>query len=50
MKRVEVAENGRVELRLTSEQGRMLAASDVVTASPLPYDPERWSITPSRTG
>lgn len=48
MKRVEVAENGRVELRLTSEQGCMLAASDVVTAAPLPHDPERWSITPSR--
>ncbi len=48
MKRVEVAENGRVELRLTSDQGRMLAASDVVTASPLPHDPERWGITPRR--
>ncbi|MGH3778065.1 MAG: McrC family protein [Pseudonocardiaceae bacterium] len=48
MKRVEVTENGLVELRLTSEQGRMLAASDVVTASPLPHDSERWSIKPSR--
>ncbi|HET9255929.1 MAG TPA: restriction endonuclease, partial [Pseudonocardiaceae bacterium] len=48
MTRVVVAENGRVELRLTSEQGRMLAASDVVTASPLPHDPGRWRISPRR--
>lgn len=48
MKRVEVAENGRVELRLTSEQARMLAASKVVTVSPLPHEPGRWRIAPSR--
>jgi 5-methylcytosine-specific restriction enzyme subunit McrC len=48
MKRVEVAENGRVEFRLISEQGRRLATSDVVTASPLPHNPGMWRITPRR--
>lgn len=48
MRRVEVAENGRAELRLTSAEGRMLALSDIVTASPLPHDSAMWSITPSR--
>lgn len=46
MKQLKVAENGRAEIRLTSEQGRQLAASDVVTASPLPHDPGMWIITP----
>lgn len=46
MMRVEVVENGQVERQLTSEQGHMLAASNVVTASPLPHDPEMWRIKP----
>jgi 5-methylcytosine-specific restriction enzyme subunit McrC len=46
MKHVGVAENGRVELQLTSEQGRMLAASSIVTASPLPHNPGMWRIKP----
>lgn len=48
MKRVEVAENGRVEVRLTAEEGRMLASSDIVTASPSVHESQMWSITPSR--
>jgi 5-methylcytosine-specific restriction enzyme subunit McrC len=49
MMRVEVVENGHVERRLTSEQGHLLAASSVVTASPLPHAPGMWRIT-SKSG
>ncbi|MDQ2792326.1 MAG: restriction endonuclease [Pseudonocardiales bacterium] len=47
MKRVEIAENRQVEVRLTPEQGHALAASDIVTAVPSPYDPQLWRIKPS---
>lgn len=46
MMQVKVLENGDVERRLTSEQGHLLASSDVVTASPLPHDTSMWRIKP----
>ena len=45
---VELDELGpRVELPLTSAQGRMLAASDVVTAVPSPYRSGIWLVSPA---
>lgn len=35
------------EVALTSDQGRMLAASGVVTASPSPYRPGSWMVGPA---
>jgi len=42
--RIELAENGSIQVALSAEQGRRLAASDVVTATPSPFDPLRWDV------
>jgi 5-methylcytosine-specific restriction enzyme subunit McrC len=45
--RVEVAETGQAQARLTPEQGRRLAASGVLTAAPSPYEPGLWDLAPT---
>ncbi|MGH3547883.1 MAG: McrC family protein [Pseudonocardiaceae bacterium] len=44
MNRVEITEHGRVPYRLTDLQGRGLAQSDVVTATPAPHHPGLWNL------
>lgn len=44
MNRVKIAEHGRIRRRLTDLQGRGLAQSDVVTATPAPHQPGLWNI------
>ncbi|RBQ20609.1 restriction endonuclease [Spongiactinospora rosea] len=46
MIRLTVGENDQIEAILTYEQGRRLAASDIVRARPSPYDSAVWQITP----
>ncbi|MBG0824924.1 restriction endonuclease [Planomonospora sp. ID91781] len=46
MIRVEVAETGQTQCVLAPEQGRLLAASGIVTAVPSPYDAAVWDISP----
>jgi 5-methylcytosine-specific restriction enzyme subunit McrC len=36
------------EVALTADQGRMLAASELVTAAPSPYRPGSWMVGPAR--
>jgi 5-methylcytosine-specific restriction enzyme subunit McrC len=43
--RIEVTEIGRAQYPLTVEQGRLLAASEIVAAAPSPYAPGLWDIT-----
>ncbi|MGH4018734.1 MAG: McrC family protein [Pseudonocardiaceae bacterium] len=44
MNRVEITEHGRIRRRLTDLQGRGLAESDVVTATPAPRQPGLWNV------
>ncbi|MBG0818399.1 McrC family protein [Planomonospora sp. ID82291] len=46
MTRIEVPETGQVLARLSAEQGRHLAGSDVVDARPSPYEEGVWEVTP----
>lgn len=44
MTRIELSEVGLTQVRLSAEQGRRLADSDVVDARPSPYEPDVWEI------
>jgi 5-methylcytosine-specific restriction enzyme subunit McrC len=44
MMRVELAETGSAQVALSAEQGRRLAASEIVTATPSPFDPRLWDV------
>jgi hypothetical protein len=46
MIRLTVGENDQLVTRLTHEQGRRLADSDIVRARPSPYEPDVWEISP----
>ena len=44
MIRIELVETGSVQVALSAEQGRRLAASGVVTATPSPFHPDLWDV------
>lgn len=46
MNRIELTETGQALVRITPEQGRRLADSEVVNARPSPYQADLWEITP----
>lgn len=47
MIRIDLAETGQTQFFLSPERGRRLAASEVVTATPSPFDPGLWHVAAS---